>query len=230
MTRLLYAIIISIAVIVVSCKKESQQPSAGTGVAGPPYTVTDYPHQIGDTCYYTIKKTQTETYYDGTPPNIYHMTASNYLTLLADSTLPNGTIGKIWYLSSCSIMGGYKQLVYFDSTLACNVFKPVGTVYYVYPLMIQMPLQQNTTWPNTVNAPNDTCKALNYELYNIGTKLYNVINVKRRFNNTVTGTSWSFDYKIGNTGIIHTLQVESTVYSTFDHTIEIEITLDHTNF
>lgn len=226
--RLLYLIVISVAVF--SCKKEAHQPSSSTGIAGPPYTVTDHPHQIGDTCYYTIKKTQTETYYDGTPPNIYHMTASNYLTLLADSTLPNGTIGKIWYLSSCSIMGGYKQLVYFDSTLACNVFKPMGTVYYVYPLMIQMPLQQNTTWANTVNMPNDTCKALNYELYNVGTKYYNVINVNRRFNGPVSGTSWSFDYKIGNQGIIHTLQVESTFYSTFDELIEIEITLDHTNF
>lgn len=230
MTRLLYLTIIGIAVMIGSCKKESQQPSAGTGVAAPPYTVTGYPHQIGDTCYYTIKKTQTETYYNGTSPSVYHSLCNYYATIIADSVLPNGVIGKIWALSGCIGITPYKQICYFDSTSMCNVIKQLGNVYAVYPLMIKMPLQQNTTWANTVNAPNDTCKALNYELYNVGTKLYNVINVKRRFYDAVNGTFWSFDYKIGNTGIIHTLQVESTFYSTFDHTIEIEITLDHTNF
>lgn len=224
MTRLLLGIIVGATILFFSCKKETIAPPS-SGIPNTTFDVTDYPHHIGDTCFYKVTRITTVDYTNGSPSNVYNYVSNFYSTIIADSILPNGTIGKIWFQNSCSVLAGYKQVVYFDSTLACNVFIPIGSVPDVYKLMIKMPLHQNTTWVNTLNIPTDTCKALNYEFYSIGNNGYQCINVQRTFYDFIVGSSNLFEYKISNYGFVKNYHMEFNVLGTFSTVNETEITL-----
>ena len=110
--RCFIIITITLFFVLASFKKDSKNPSSGS--FAPSYTLTSFPNHIGDTSYYYITQKVTNFYYlPSTTPPITSTTSSNfYSTVVADSILPNGIVGKIWYINGFPLTGAVRRLVF----------------------------------------------------------------------------------------------------------------------
>lgn len=210
-----------------SCKKDSKNPSSGSFI--PSYALTSYPNHIGDTCYYHKDEMQVASYNSlpAIPNDTIKNSCSFYGTIVSDSILPNGSAGKIWVFSETGYASTIKQLVYYDSVLSSYVITPLLSSF-PWPLKLQIPLQQNSTWVNDINSSTDTCKALNAVLFPIKGTQNLAINIRHEFS---TNYSYEYyDYTIGDKGFYKIYHEHITsAGGSFSMLIQT-ITLTKTNF
>ncbi len=232
--RCFIIITITLFFVLASCKKDSKNPSSGS--FAPSYTLTSFPNHIGDTSYYYITQKVTNFYYlPSTTPPITSTTSSNfYSTVVADSILPNGIVGKIWYINGFPLTGAVRRLVYYDSTLLAYVFIPIllCSSDSEQPMILKMPLLENSSWVNTINNTKDTCKTTSAILYPYNGSSQLALQLIREpyYNTTGPATFKYYKYIIGDKGFYQIEYTNIDGYLGFSTTTEYKTTLIKTNF
>lgn len=203
-----------------SCKKENAAPPATppayTG-GGSALTIQSYPDVIGNKWVYGFYKKE-ETYYNNTTTT--YTNSYNYtITVVADTTMPNNNVGKIWALTFQNPASNKRLMAYMDNNT--NLFKIEGVEYpnniYFYTTL-SYPLTLNKLWENTGQIPLDTSKVTSQE----GNKF-----VIDRGYWIINGT---YKYKISNKGVVYSFYEHANVQGNQITITEHESTLISTNF
>lgn len=231
MTRF-FSIIFICSFLCFACKKENitnNSSNNGNGVTTP-YVFTTFSQKTGDTCYYHKDEIETSGY--NTTPTITPVTITKscdfFTTIIKDSVLSNGVIGKVYSSNESGLGVITNQLIYYDSILSGYVVKFYNGSFN-YPLLIKTPLVQNTSWLNTVNLVADTCKAYSSVFCAYKNSYNYAIDLKHYFVDN-NGRYNGFEYYVGDKGFYKMYREYGYMTGGNYITLTQTITLTKTNF
>jgi hypothetical protein len=203
MLRTFLILILPLALIFFSCKKEKKDSVIPPVEEVPPapydFTITTLPSTTGNQWVYSNVVTTTVQTING--PNSNTVTYSNSytstVTIIGDTLLPGSISGKIWLNNTGVLNSNYKEVAYLN---------PLNNLYYVLPIdtlkgfrgyCIKVPLVKNIFWSNANLMPQDTSYSKAIEQYFNGKEYFNVINVER-----AKGLFLKDYYKLNNKGVV----------------------------
>jgi hypothetical protein len=159
-----------VLLLTISCKKESKNTASsnpgGGGGSAASLSLTAYPNVTGHKWVYNVNRIETYDLNNTTTTYTYSQTYT--VNVIADTTLPDLSKGKIWSLTfSDTNQAPLKSVAFKDTT--DNLFKilPIGDSNSdVISFTLLYPLNLNTpAWLNYSLSPQDSSKVINQTSY-----------------------------------------------------------------